>query len=297
MAYSTSNPPALISQGVARGTNQEVRIFQYADGDDLGTITASGYISNAYELGMKDGDKVICYDSTNDITNECQVVAHTKGTAAGATTNAAGYAVGVSVVTLASAGTGTVLEDDIITFDGDSTEYRVTAGDADVSGGGTVNFTPTLAVAIAAAATAITVKSNVYKLRAANTRGAITLDEARTLTASDSGTTFYLALAGGFTTTLPAPADGLNFKFVVKIAPTTAYVITTNGGADILIGGVNELETDTGDDGPYDDNADTINLVASVAVVGDYIQMESDGTSWYFNGQTNADGGVTTSTT
>jgi len=74
-------------------------------------------------------------------------------------------------------------------------------------------------------------------------------------------------------------------------------VIVTNGGADIIIGGINELEVDTGDDGPYDANADTVNLVASVAVVGDWIEMVSDGTSWYMTGQTNADGGVTTSTT
>jgi len=116
------------------------------------------------------------------------------------------------------------------------------------------------------------------------------------ITADESGKTFYLSLAGGFTSTLPAPALGLKFKFIVAIAPTTAYVITTNGGADIMIGGINELEVDTADDGPYDNNADTINFVASVAAVGDYIEMESDGTSWYFHGQTNLDGGVTTST-
>lgn len=117
------------------------------------------------------------------------------------------------------------------------------------------------------------------------------------ITADESGKTFYLSLAGGFTSTLPAPALGLKFKFIVAVAPTTAYIITTNAGADILIGGVNELEVDTSDDGPYDDNADTVNFVASVAAVGDFIEMESDGTSWYFNGQTNLDGGVTTSTT
>jgi len=123
------------------------------------------------------------------------------------------------------------------------------------------------------------------------------LAAAKTLVAGDSGKTLFLNLAGGFTVTLPAPALGMKFKFVVSTAPTTAYVITTNGGDDIIIGGVNELEVDTGDDGPYDNNADTVNFVASVAVVGDYIELESDGTSWFMTGQTNADGGVTTSTT
>ena len=117
------------------------------------------------------------------------------------------------------------------------------------------------------------------------------------ITAAESGKTFFLSLANGFTSTLPAPAAGLNYRFVVAIAPTTAYVIATNGGADIMIGGVNELETDTGDDGPYDDNADAFNFVANVAVVGDWVDFVSDGTSWYFNGQVKADGAVTTSTT
>lgn len=117
------------------------------------------------------------------------------------------------------------------------------------------------------------------------------------ITASESGKTFYLNLAGGFTSTLPAPFLGGKFKFVVSTAPTTAYIIVTTSGADIMIGGINELEVDTGDDGPYDANADTLNFVASTAVVGDYVIFESDGTSWFYYGQTNADGGITTSTT
>lgn len=130
-----------------------------------------------------------------------------------------------------------------------------------------------------------------------NTSRVETLAAAKTLTAADSGKTFFLGLAGGFTVTLPAPAAGLQFKFIVSVAPTTAYIIVTNGGANIMIGGINELEVDTGDDGPYDDNADTLNFVASTAVVGDYVEMISNGTSWYFHGQTNADGGITTATT
>jgi len=118
-----------------------------------------------------------------------------------------------------------------------------------------------------------------------------------TLTGSQCGTTIFLNVAGGFTTTLPVPTAGCSFRFIVKVAPTTAYIIATNAGADIMIGGINELEVDTADDGPYDNNADTFNFVASVAAVGDFVYMISDGTSWYYSGQTNLDGGVTTSTT
>jgi len=124
-----------------------------------------------------------------------------------------------------------------------------------------------------------------------------TVITTKTLTAADSGKTLYLDLAGGFTTTLPAPAAGLKYKFVVKTAPTTAYILVTNGSANIMIGGINELEVDTADDGPYIANGDTLNFVASTAVVGDYVDMESDGTSWYFHGQAKADGGISLAST
>lgn len=80
------------------------------------------------------------------------------GTGASATTNNAGYAVGATVITLASAGTGTVLAGDIITFAGDTEKYVVASGDADVSNGGTITLAePGLRKAIPASATAITV--------------------------------------------------------------------------------------------------------------------------------------------
>ena len=124
-----------------------------------------------------------------------------------------------------------------------------------------------------------------------------TVTAANTITAAESGKTFYLSLAGGFASTLPLPAAGLKYKFVVKTAPTTAYTIATNGGANLFRGGINELEVDTADDGPYSAVGDLISFVANVAVVGDWVSVESDGTSWYITGQTNADGGVTIGST
>lgn len=87
-----------------------------------------------------------------------QVWTPSVGTGASATTNAAGYAVGATVITLASAGTGTVLAGDVITFAGDTNKYVVASGDTDVSNGGTITLAaPGLKKAIPAAATAITV--------------------------------------------------------------------------------------------------------------------------------------------
>lgn len=88
------------------------------------------------------------------------IVTPTVGTGASATTNNAGYAVGATVITLASAGTGTILAGDVITFAGDTNQYVVASGDADVSGGGTITLNaPGLRVAIPASTTAITVKA------------------------------------------------------------------------------------------------------------------------------------------
>lgn len=93
-----------------------------------------------------------------DWYSDDDVPTHTAGTAAGSTTNAAGYAIGIKTITLASAGTGTIVVGDIITFAGQTQTYVVTAGDTDVSNGGTVSFYPGLVVAIPASATAITLK-------------------------------------------------------------------------------------------------------------------------------------------
>ncbi|GGY87646.1 P22 coat - protein 5 family protein [Shewanella fodinae] len=89
-----------------------------------------------------------------------QILMPAAGSAAGATTNAAGYAKGATVITLASAGTGAILSGDIITFAGDSNMYVVASGDADVSNGGTITLAaPGLREAIGTAAANITVVS------------------------------------------------------------------------------------------------------------------------------------------
>ena len=113
-----------------------------------------------------------------------------------------------------------------------------------------------------------------------------------------NGMTYGLNLVGGFTITLPSIADcgaGWRATFRVEIAPTTAYIITEDTGedTDIMTGGINELEVDTMDDGPYSAAFTQVNYVANVAVVGDYFDIECNGTRFYIRGQTNADGGIT----
>jgi len=100
------------------------------------------------------------------IRESAQIKRPTSGTGASGTTNNAGYAVGATVITLASAGTGTILAGDTVVFTGDTTKYVVATGggDADISGGGTITLNaPGLKQAIPASATNITVTATTAR--------------------------------------------------------------------------------------------------------------------------------------
>lgn len=137
-----------------------------------------------------------------------EIDTHTAGTASGATTDATGYAVGSTAITLASAGTGTILTGDVITFAGDTNKYVVVSGDADVSNGGAITIAaPGLRVAIPTSATAITVVAS-YAANMAFSRNAIVLatrlpalpeggdsaDDAMTIVDPHSGLAFEIAV-------------------------------------------------------------------------------------------------------
>ena len=109
------------------------------------------------------------------LRESAQIADFTAGTGTSATTDDSGYAVGATVLTLASAGTGTLLAGDVVTFAGDSNKYVITSGDADVSGGGTITLAaPGLRVAMSAATKAITVVASAARNMAFN-RSALVL--------------------------------------------------------------------------------------------------------------------------
>lgn len=94
------------------------------------------------------------------LRQSAQIKTVVSGTGAASTTNTTGYAVGATVITLASAGTGTILAGDVISFSGDANKYLVVAGDTDVSNGGAITIAaPGLMKAIPAAATAVTLSA------------------------------------------------------------------------------------------------------------------------------------------
>ena len=127
--------------GVAlRSTSNLYKVNEAGDG---GSLLRQGLLGNLFGFNLRES---------------AQIQSTTKGTASSATVNADGYAVGATVLTLSSAGTGTIVAGDIITFAGDSNKYVVASGDADVSSGGTITLAePGLRVAMSAATKAITV--------------------------------------------------------------------------------------------------------------------------------------------
>lgn len=118
-----------------------------------------GVFQNAYQAGNEQERRTGRFlpQVGFNIAESAQVSTHTAGTASGATTDNTGYAIGTTTLTLASAGTGTILAGDVITFAGDTNKYVVVTGDADVSNGGTITIAaPGLRVAMSAATKAIT---------------------------------------------------------------------------------------------------------------------------------------------
>lgn len=121
-----------------------------------------GVFQNAYQAGSEEERRTGLFKRQFGFlpSESAGIASHTAGTGASATTNAAGYAIGATVITLASAGTGTILAGDVLVFAGDTNKYVVVSGDSDTSNGGTITIaSPGLRKAIATSATAITLSA------------------------------------------------------------------------------------------------------------------------------------------
>lgn len=121
--------------------------------------------------------------------------------------------------------------------------------------------------------------------------GAEAVTATNVLVAAESGKVLYLDAAAGFVTTLPAPALGLRFTFIVKTAPSGgSYTVVTASSANIIKGNQNSVAGDAGDFGTADD---TITFVAASSVAGDKVEVHSDGTSWFAYAISKVAAGVT----
>lgn len=115
-----------------------------------------------------------------------------------------------------------------------------------------------------------------------------TLTEAITLTAKDSGKTFILGAATGAVITLPGVAlAGFKAKFITGLAfATTSWTIVA--ATNVIQGSVIVNSTHVAGS-----NENTISFVHSAESLGDWVEIESDGTNWYVNGSGVSAGSIT----
>jgi hypothetical protein len=116
-----------------------------------------------------------------------------------------------------------------------------------------------------------------------------TLTGATTLTAEDSGKVFILNAAAGAQVTLPAVADaaGQNYRFIVgALFATTAWTI--KAASNKIQGGVivNSVNVPAADE-------NTITFSASADTIGDFVELNCDGTNWYVFGLGTSAGAIT----
>lgn len=153
-------------------------------------------------------------------------------------------------------------------------------------------LTTTDATAAATTATAVEIT-----MAADNSVNVETVAAANVITAAESGATFFLSAVAEFDSTLPAPAAGLRYTFIVAAAPAGSnYTISTNASDNVIVGHVIESADAGGSGDSETGGADTINFVASTAVVGDRVDVICDGTVWYATCRCAAHGGITITT-
>lgn len=101
--------------------------------------------------------------------------------------------------------------------------------------------------------------------------------------ASENGRCYFLNSATEFVSTLPAPAAGLQFEFIVKAAPSGAsYTIVTASSSNIIKGQVYSSDLNAASDGDFETSGgDTISFVDAKAVAGDRVVLRCDGTNWF----------------
>lgn len=131
-----------------------------------------------------------------------------------------------------------------------------------------------------------------------DTKGEVVTD-TRILTVADHNKVMFLSDLSGFTMTLPLMSTlyaGWRIRIIIKTTATSnGYIVSENGSDNniIVTNNIVELEVDTADNAPSNTGHTTITLVNGKAVLGDWIDVECDGTKFYVHGMTNVDAAVT----
>jgi hypothetical protein len=133
------------------------------------------------------------------------------------------------------------------------------------------------------------------------------ISEAVTLNRKDSGKIFMVTDSGGsgYTITLPTPANagiGWSAKFIVNAAVGSTLngsggedVVLNDGQTDVMV--VNYVDSADASTASvvHDRQADTVGF-DNTCVKGDFIDLFSDGTTWFAFGISGADGGILVAT-
>lgn len=248
--------------------------------------------ANTYDAAVETRGDTGRFTATSALGSRHLLVSQTSATAvdtASATTPALGTvdnittsaSEGVTVLFLGKGDTKKVVASEAISVD--AKVYQ--------AAGGKVATTGTLFIGYALTASAA--DGDILELndRKPVVNGSRSLTGATTLTSKESGATYFLNLAGGFTVTLPANAETWRFSFVVGTAPTTAYILLA-ATADTIIG---YPVAAAGSDESANGNAagDQINFVANTALPGDRVDVECNGTSIFARCNGKATGAIT----
>lgn len=118
-----------------------------------------------------------------------------------------------------------------------------------------------------------------------------------TITAQENGKTFFLNHATEFVSTLPAPALGLQYEFIIAGAPSGAsYTVVTNGSANIIKGHVLTSQDAGGTADSETSGGDTLTFVDGKAVAGDRAVFRCDGTNWFVSAMSKVFDAITITT-
>ena len=274
-----------------RGGNSEEYVFADGSAGTL-TLTGPGGIINfesgtTQVLGINSATVIEVGDDINfTLGADNDAVLRHKTTTTSANTAVTGAIVGTPVVP-ALAANSVVLSN--ITADGDIALITQTGGNSQAAL--TVDASAGQVDLYAAGVSKVTVDSTGMR----NVKSSEVVSATNVITAAESGRCFFLNSGTEFASTLPAPALGLHYLFIVTAAPSGAsYTVATEGGCQVLAGHVlTSGFADSGSDVETTATGTTLTFVDGVSVVGDKAEFISDGTSWFVSAICAVEAGIT----
>lgn len=181
MSMSVSGPPWVVNMTSGNALSLSAAqvaavVAAMAEGTALVSLRYSGQLDTMLSVAQIDSTTpavsttAVVSATASQVSRRVRIASTDLKPLSACTTDAAGYAVGTRTINLAAAGTGALYKNDVITFTGQTNEYLILSGDADVSNGGAITIAGYgLTSSIPASATAITlVRRGVKLLIAAN---------------------------------------------------------------------------------------------------------------------------------